>query len=361
MVKQNLYSQKDMKEMRMKTKNPMVSIILPTHNGAKTIGDSIQSVIHQDFEDFELIIVVDGSTDNTMDIIEQNKDNRVYVISLHRNSQICFALNKGIEQARGKYIARIDDDDIWEANKLSKQISFLENNPEYGACFSWVSIIDSKGNQVNDSPVKELFRQPNRMRRDWVRHLFNELSCLCHPTVVITKEALEEVGYYNLALMQLQDFELWLRIVKRYPIYIIQEELVKYRWDPQHKKSISTRDKLVDFRSAVEYTYVLSHCLDDIGNEEFVKIFSLDFVMKTASTPEELAIERALLMFLETNSNRVDYTRNKGIALLADVLNNERVLDVFTHKYGLTQMSVYELSAGKSIEEVLGSDENRKS
>ena len=92
-----------------------------------------------------------------------------------------------------------------------------------------------------------------------------------------------------------------------------------------------------------------------------INFYDRDFVMKTASTPEELAIERALLMFLETNSNRVDYTRNKGIALLADVLNNERVLDVFTHKYGLTQMSVYELSAGKSIEEVLGSDENRKS
>ena len=346
-----------MKGKGMKKIKPMVSVIMPTHNGARTIESSIRSVLNQEYKDFEFIIIVDASTDNTLDIIEQNNDERIRVHRLSKNSHICFALNEGINHARGKYIARIDDDDIWEKDKLSKQIAFMENNPDYGACFSWVSIIDKKGDDVEESPVQDVFKQPNRMRRDWVRYMFNELSCLCHPTAVIAKKVLEEVGNYNIALVQLQDFELWLRIAKRYPIYVIQEQLVKYRWDPLNSNSISTRSETIDYRSGVEFTYVLSHCLDDIDDKEFSKIFSLDFTNKKAATAEEIAVERALSMFKATKSCRNKYTRDKGFALLVDILNNPKALSVLKQEYGLTQMEVYELSAGKSVDEVLSANE----
>ena len=115
---------------------PLVSILMPTFNRARLIGKSIESVIAQSYDSWELLVIDDGSTDGTRDIIKEyaNKDERIKCLFIPRTefNGISKYLNLGIEKANGKYIARIDDDDFWCNNdKLSQQVNFLENNPEY--------------------------------------------------------------------------------------------------------------------------------------------------------------------------------------------------------------------------------------
>ena len=131
--------------------NPRISIILPTYNGAKYIRKAIESVISQNFFDWELMIINDGSTDNTEEIIEEykSKDNRIVYIKNDSNLGIQKTFNKGLGEAKREYVARIDDDDEWiDKDKLTNQVEFLDNNQDYVLVGTGVIIVDVSDKEV---------------------------------------------------------------------------------------------------------------------------------------------------------------------------------------------------------------------
>ena len=120
--------------------------------------------------------------------------------------------------ASGEYIARIDSDDVWELNKLETQVQYMDNHPECGACFTKVNIIDAYSNIANDvyGEYFQLFNNAeNRSQKEWLRFFFYQGNCLCHPSVVIRRSALERIGeYYHLAYVPAEDYELWVRLLQ---------------------------------------------------------------------------------------------------------------------------------------------------
>jgi len=214
-----------------------ISIITPSFNQATFIERTILSVINQSFADFEFLIINDGSTDNSEEIIlnYKAKDSRIIYIKNETNIGLQATLNKGLSVAKGDYIARIDSDDIWcDKNKLQKQFDFLEKNPDYALVGTAMETIDENGKPLS----KFHFLESDREIRD--RLLFS--SQFAHPSVLIRTKALAEVGFYSQAEKHrnVEDYELWLRIGKKYKFANLPDTCLRYRI---HSGGISVKNE----------------------------------------------------------------------------------------------------------------------
>lgn len=323
---------------------PLVSIVMPNYNCEKYIGQTIESVLSQSYEFFEFIIIDDGSTDNSRLIINSFQDERIVKCYLEKNEHICYALNYGLNIAKGNYIARIDSDDRWLPNKLEMQITFMEKNPEYGACFTWVTVVDEQDNVLTAAQTNQVnyFKTENREQYQWLRQFYFNGSCLCHPSVVMRKSVVEEVGIYNYSLVQIQDYEMWIRIVKKYSIYVIQEPLIKYRWFLSGS-NLSAPTKVSMMRSEYEFTYVLAKFFDDIPDDMLVEGFGEDFVRKGTTNHEELSCERMFLLLKPVFCGHAP--KIGGMNKFGELLENDKTRNILREIYGITQKNFYELSA----------------
>lgn len=328
--------------------HPMITVLMPNHNGGPYIAASIQSVLDQTFTDFELLIVEDASTDNSLAVIQSFDDPRIRVLQLEQNEHICLGLNLGLREARGKYIARLDSDDCWYPEKLEKQIAYMETHPECGASFTWVNVVDEQDRRLTaeESRFVTLFHVHNRPRTEWVRHFYFEGSCLCHPSAVIPMSVMQELGGYDNALVQIQDYDLWARIAKRYELYVLEEPLMNYRHALQGG-NVSAISPTTSIRSYYEFSYVLRHYFDDLSDEALVASFRDDFKRKDASGHAELQCERALLLLKTVFCGNAPKTA--GMDLLAKLLNNEETRLILREQYEVTQMNFYQLSASPSL------------
>jgi glycosyltransferase involved in cell wall biosynthesis len=134
------------------SKNPKVTVLMPVYNGEKYLREAIESILNQTFIDFEFLIINDGSTDRSVEIIESYSDPRIRLVHNERNMKLIATLNKGLELARGEYIARMDCDDISLPERLAKQVAFMDANPEVGVLGTAFQTIDSYGKSLN-SPI----------------------------------------------------------------------------------------------------------------------------------------------------------------------------------------------------------------
>lgn len=307
---------------------PLVSIIMPNYNGGVYISDTIESVINQTYSNFEFIIVDDASTDASREIISSFKDERIRLISKEKNEHICRALNMGIEYAKGSYIARVDSDDKWRNDKLKRQIEYLENHTECGACFTWADIIDDKGNSVSDDNnlLYSLFRQENKTREEWIRKLLFEGNCLCHPSAVIRADMVRRLDGYRDSLLQLQDYDMWLRLLKYTNIYVLEEELTCYRRIEDNNTSISAKGDDNDTRCYNEKSYILNSYLEDMDDDLFVSCFRDDFVNKASKTKSELTCEKAFLLYRAGMNNAGREVAVRKLEALIDCNNYRNVL-----------------------------------
>lgn len=326
---------------------PKVSVLLSSYNHEKFIGRTIESVLNQTFTDFELIIVDDCSTDNSMEVIDRYKDLRIRSFFLKPNQGMGMAFNFAVKQATGKYLARIDSDDYWRLDKLQKQFDYMEEHPETGACFSWVKIIDENENEVPSYICDrgELFAAKNRTQGEWLKHFYYKGCCLCHTSAFIRREALENVGIYNYSLKQIQDFELWSRIAKKYPLYVISEPLVNYRWFISTAPNVSAPSQDVNTRSMFEFFHFLYAFHNDLSDELFVETFRDEFTRKEASTHNELLCERALLMLKQPYLG--DPSKIIALLMLNNLFQNDETRDVLYKKYNFTIMNYNQICAEK--------------
>jgi len=200
---------------------PEVSIIIPTYNRANSLKKTLVSIINQTYKDYEIIIVSNGSTDNTEDIVNQFHDARIKYIFQEGSGSPASPRNTGIKNSKGNYIAFCDDDDLWLPEKLDKQITFLKNNPEYGLCytrmkrfndeFEWVNPDD----ETNDSTNSQQLLYRNR----------TPLS-----SIIIRKKILESSEFFDedKKIFGSEDYELLLRLSKKTKFFCLVEYLLLY-------------------------------------------------------------------------------------------------------------------------------------
>ena len=195
---------------------------MAVYNGEEYLYSSINSVLKQTFSDFELVIIDDCSHDKTYSIINNFNDSRIVYRRNNKNIGQTPSLNIGVKLSKGKYIARIDADDLYVDNKLEKQFYFLENNPEITVCGTQSKCIDEKGNVYSN----RLF--PCTQRDIIFRSFFQ--SPIMHVSAMIRKSEFEKVGLYNEEFPICADFELWSRmIIKGYKLVNLNENLTMFR------------------------------------------------------------------------------------------------------------------------------------
>jgi glycosyltransferase involved in cell wall biosynthesis len=211
---------------------PLVSIIIPSYNHERFVGEAIRSALDQTLTDIEVIVVDDASSDRSPQVIRSFSDARVQCVIQPQNLGISAAINKGISLANAPYVAVMGSDDVFLPEKLETQVAILDNRPDVAVAFSDIHLIDGDGQiypQREATPASQ-FTILNRSRRQWLAHMFQSGNCFCHPSSVMRKACLEQVGGYDERLLQLQDFEMWLRVLMRWDIHVCDKKLVKYRW-----------------------------------------------------------------------------------------------------------------------------------
>jgi len=226
----------------------LVSIITPAYNAQNHISHSIKSVLSQDYQHWELIIINDGSNDNTVKIIKhfQKTDKRIKLIQLDKNYGASFSRNSGIKIARGEYLAFLDSDDSWNNQKLNEQIKFMKNNSFYFSCTDYVKTI----------------MLPNRSKSITIKarkkSTFNDLLYYCpgNSTVVFNQKVLGK--FYSTNLAKRNDYILWLNVIKKAKyLYGLNTPLTIYR---------SRIDSLSSHKfSLIKFHWIIYYKIEKIG------------------------------------------------------------------------------------------------
>lgn len=201
--------------------DPKVSVLMSVYNGEQFLRESIESILYQIFSDFEFLIINDGSTDGSKEIILSYNDPRIRLIENEMNIGLTKSLNKVLRAAKGKYIARMDSDDICKPDRLESQVTFLDNNPDFKLVGSWCEIIDNDGKLID---VWKLDFSP-----DYINYILHFRNCLTHSTVMFDRALALELNGYNESIERAQDYEFWTRFNKKTRIMQLQEFLLQRR------------------------------------------------------------------------------------------------------------------------------------
>jgi len=321
-----------------------VSIYLSSYNHAKYLRDAIDSVLNQSFSDFELFIEDDASTDESWFIIQSYTDPR---IQAHRNSQnqndLEWMRKVILDMAMGEYIAIHHSDDIWEPEKLQKQVDFMDANPQFGAVFTNAQIIDENGKRFKDKShfYYRIFDQPNRNRYEWLNFFFYNGNALCHPSVLIRKTCYDECGFYRSGLNQIGDYDMWVRLCLKYEIHVIPEKLVRFRVRTNEMNTSGNRPE-VRIRRQFEFLQVLDSYLKIPTYQELVKIFP---AAQKYYRQDGYDIGYVLAMVaLEVKNGTTIYSLF-GLKLLFEAINNHDRARRINELYGFTQKEFIELTA----------------
>lgn len=239
---------------------PSVSVVMPAYNAAKYIAEAIDSILAQTYTDFEFIIINDGSVDDTEKIIQSYDDPRIVYLKNEVNSGICVTLNKGLDAARGRYIARMDADDISLPHRLAVQVQYMDTHPDIGVAGCLVERFYDDNISNHDFPPSET--DPNQCRASL---LFS--TCVAHPATIIRKHVLVEYGLsYDDRFRGMEDYHLWWRLSQYSSITNISQVLLQYRI---HKSQVTQKPLTEDFMRL--HKMFVKQRLDDIGIDASVQ------------------------------------------------------------------------------------------
>lgn len=204
---------------------PKVSVIVPTFNRPTMLKNAIQSILNQTFQDFEIIVVNDAGED-VRSVVESFNDKRIQYISHSQNKKLAATRNTGIRNAKGKYIAYLDDDDVFLPNHLETLVNFLENDSKYKVAYT--DAFRSHQNKVNDSYITFKKDVPYSQDFDSIEILFgNYIPVIC---IVHHKKIIDEIGWFDETLTTHEDWDLWIRISRKYPFYHIKQVTCEFSW-----------------------------------------------------------------------------------------------------------------------------------
>ena len=207
--------------------NPNVSVIIPAYNAIAYLPETLASVQQQSLQDFEVLVIDDGSTDGTADWVNSLSDRSIQLIT-QKNGGCASARNCGIQAAKGDYIAFLDADDIWEPSKLEKQAHILETSATVGVVNTWISNIDSQGQPIGNLGT------PDAEGRVWAQ-VIEENPIMCGSAPMVRRQCFDAVGLFDQSLRSAEDWDMWIRLAKKYEFAVVKEPLVRYRIHPKSK------------------------------------------------------------------------------------------------------------------------------
>ena len=202
---------------------------MPSYNHERFVLQAINSIRQQTLADWELLVVDDGSNDGSRAVLATVNDPRVRITLLDRNRGACFAMNVALSQAQGAFIAVLNSDDVAHPDRLARQLQFIEQHPNVLAAFALPTFIDQHGQRTAGQTNNVFFTAPTGTRAQWLRHFIDNTNCLCHPTLFARRSLYEKAGVYDNSLVQLPDFDLWVRALQFGEIAVQRETLIDFR------------------------------------------------------------------------------------------------------------------------------------
>ncbi len=296
-----------------------VTVLMSVYNGEKFLHEAIESILNQTLKDFEFLIINDGSTDSSRDIILSYADPRIQLIDNEQNIGLTRTLNKGLKLAKGKYIARMDADDISLPHRLEKQIRYIVDKPEVGVVGSRYEEIDENGSSRARLSLYYSFEEI------YYNLIFN--NCIPHPTVLFDRKLVLNQGGYNENYPQSQDYELWCRISRATRCEIIDEVLVKHRI---LKSAISNK-----FKNQQDY-YAQKRFINNIENLLSRKIL-----------PENYSCFHEYIYLKEVYGREIIESTNRLLEI------NEKIVDNLTPNLKIDMLRLKEVCSNRIYANIL--------
>lgn len=328
---------------------PKISVIVTFYNDSKYLHDSVQSILNQTFKDFELVMIDNGSTDDSFEIVDSyaKKDDRIKIIRSQKN-YFGGAVNvkKLLNAASGEYIRLFCADDVMVENCLEKQIEFMEKNPKYLACFTNLMTIDENGNDRNKHQKCAIKKD----RFEYLNHMFYNYNAFTLPSALVRRSAITQ-AMFDYRLIHFFDAKIWLEILKQGEVFVIEENLVKYRI---RKNQGNVSDISHNKERAKAYIFEIH-----LFYEEFFKIKNFDDFKKIFPESEKLLskldekidedllpIITAILLYNSEKFFPFYFGLRKNIALLKmfSLVADESVVLRIEEKLGITYHMLRDLS-----------------
>lgn len=317
----------------MGTDNPLVSVIMTTYNHSKFIDKAISSVLNQTYQNLELIVIDDGSLDDTLEKVNAFQDKRMKIIA-QKNAGPSIAFNNGLQIASGDWIAFMSGDDVCLPQRIEKQLAAALQNQEPCVVFSHVDVIDQDDHRVKISPLYNIFNRPSSGKRSFYLYkLVYEGNFFCAPTAFLSKSLFDKYGCLNPFLVQLQDFDFWLRLIKFVDFKIIETPLLQYRW---HGSNLSFQTPEHQSLSQIEHKLILKTVFDDIPDSLFRETFLEHFKHLDYETPLERKCVEAIL-FLDI---KIPGAFSFGIELLYKLAQNPESLSILKKRYSYDEKKI---------------------
>ena len=290
-------------------KEPLVSVVISTYNEEKYILDSINSILQQTYENIEIIIVDDASTDNTVRLIQGIKNNKIRLYVNDTNRKLAHNLNFGMSKAKGQYIARMDADDISRKERIKAQVDYLEKNIDVDVVASFAKTFGDS-NIVKKSPCSH----------EGIKAAMLFTNPICHPTIMFRKSSIDFV--YDESCAAGQDYELWARIVDKKIFNVISEVLVDYRVIKRQRNSNYLRLQKESALKAKKYLFnKLFPCDKNNFWDTFCLLVDVDF---SDFQPKTQAQMKQIVAFadhlIETNKKEDIFDEREFIKALSMVV-----------------------------------------
>ena len=284
-----------------------ITVLLPVYNGERYLRETIQSILTQTYTGFELLIIDDGSTDSSLEIMRSFSDQRIRILENPERLKLSGALNRGMKEARGTYIARMDADDIALPQRLEKQLDFMEKHPEVGVCGTAIEIFGSVKTRTDVYPKSAPEIQAYAL-----------FDCpFCHPTVMLRRDLFLQHGFlYDGSYYPTEDYELWTRAVELFPTANLKEVLLRYR---VHDNSMTGSDwDAMDKQAARIIAGILDSMAMEFTEEELALHRNIGRGRSCRCTMEEMDQAEAWLQRLvAVNRRQQKYQEQALIAMLS--------------------------------------------
>jgi glycosyltransferase involved in cell wall biosynthesis len=305
----------------------MVTVLMPVYNGEKYLSEAIDSVLNQTYKDFEFLIINDGSSDGSVDIINSYNDPRIRLINNEKNLQLIATLNLGLDLAKGKYIARMDCDDIAFPERLEEQVAFMDANPEVGILGSWYNRSDNS--QLVTRPVHHEEIKVNLLKG----------AAILHPTSIFRTEFFVKNNLkFKPEYIHAEDYELWVRASELFKLANIPKSLLQYR---KHPKQISRAFNKEQKDTTVK---IMTYHLKNLGLEPSIELAQLNLELFNRSKLENKQVKKLLsyVDLLLTANKKVHYFDHK---ILKTFLNHHKnFLWERCIEYNLKTLNIYHQS-----------------
>lgn len=311
---------------KLYTDGPLVSVVLPCYNHEEFVAAAIESVINQTYKNIELLVADDASTDNTAAVMRK--------YSSYFTKEFYFSENAGgrgkfLQQyAKGKYIALMHSDDVWEKDKLALQVAYMEEHEECGACLTWCMYTDSRLQELENY----IFIKANRSRYEWMRYFWQYGNALCNPSSLTRREMALKVQKYGGACRQLPDFFKWIDMVQYTSIHIIPKVLIRMRRhqkDGKENTSAISNENII--RDLIEEGCNWLCVIRDMDSDFFKKAFYDLMIYPDTETEEGIKCEKYFLML---NHGGI-FVQNSAMNYFCEIYND--VKDCMEQKYHYTR------------------------